>query len=155
MQKNLGEFKEHKWDKGKGIENLFFFFPSSFVIVRRIQIQTKTKPLFSQSGLCSYSCLPCLEERKKKRRKLLLLTRSFITALKLLLISWMLFPFTLITGKYWPWVLWTCICEADDADRMNHTGLHFHLIHMSFELGRFHTSYPEFRPWKIELLVEL
>lgn len=88
-------------------------------------------------------------------KKLLLLTKSLIIYLKLLLffMNVVSFHFSIRNtdlGYFKPAFIRLMML----AEWITHAYIS-NFIHMSFELCLFYTSYPEFRPWKIELLVEL
>lgn len=132
---------------------LFVFFLTLVSLDGRIQIQTKTKALTILTLRPLQLLLPFI-----LWGKILKETVTFHKNLRYIsevIADFHECGFTFITERYWPWVFWICIFKADDADGMNHTSLRFYFIHMSFELGLFYTSYPEFRPWEIEVLVEL
>lgn len=82
MQEDLGEFREHKWDKGRGTDN---FFPSSFLTVWENPDSDKSQAIdYFHSP--AFVVIVTFHALRKERKKLLLLTRSPITALKLQLI---------------------------------------------------------------------
>lgn len=151
------KLRKHKWDEEIGIGKLSLPPPSSYLTVWENPDSDKKQTIdYFGTQISALILLPFMPPGKLIAERSCYLSQDPSLQLQSYCwFSWMQFPFTFITEKYWPWVFWTYIYKADDADRMNHTRLHFHFIHISFELGLFYTSYPEFRPWKIELLVEL